>query len=511
MSENNGRRMTAERILEIDRKKLQKQIEERDCKIERENYPGDHTDLPGAVAAKKVPRRVPPYAPFPLADLPPILREYVDASAAAIGCDHAHVALPALAVAAGCIGNSCVIRLKDSWIEPCVIWAVTIAPSGQHKSPGWAKAVDPLMYYQCDLADEHEARRATHEEELLAWKDLPKDERGPRPECPKRPPCHVTSDATIEAVGELLADNPHGLLFTRDELDAWFQSFARYKGRGGNTDRPHWLELHRAGTLRIDRLTRERGCLTVRRACCSVTGTIQPQVLARALDDEALAAGLGARFLMAMPPARKRRWTEAEVHEDLARLYDALLRGLLAIPLADPAKRRPNHFTLSTEAKNTWVSWFTNWADATDAAEGEQAAAMAKLEAYAARLALLHHVVTLTAGDVGKLTLHPITETSLRAATSLTEWFAGEAVRVYSILRETAEERNCRQLMEWIKARGGSVYARDLQRANARRWPTSNHAEAALEGLAQLGFGEWRDVESGPTGGRPALEFCLHC
>jgi hypothetical protein len=365
------------------------------------------------------------------------------------------------------------------------------------------------MAHQCDLAEAHEAERAAHEEELTAWKDLPKDERGPRPDCPEQPPCYVTSDATIEAVGELLADNPHGLLFTRDELDAWFHSFTRYKGRGGNTDRPHWLELHRAGTLRIDRLTRERGRLTVRRACCSVAGTIQPQVLARALDDEALAAGLGARFLLAMPPARRRRWSEAEVDEDLMRRYDALLRGLLAIPLADPAKRRPNHFTLTTEAKKSWVSWFTKWGDATDAAEGEQAAALAKLEGYTARLALLHHVVSLTAADAEKLTLHPITETSFRAATGLTEWFAGETVRVYSILRETAEERDCRRLVEWIEARGGSIYPRDLQRANPRRWPTSGHAEGALEGLAQQGFGEWRDSTSGPSGGRPTRVFSI--
>ena len=37
------------------------------------------------------------------------------------------------------------------------------------------------------------------------------------PGCPEQPPCYVTSDATIEAIGELLADNPRGLLLARDE------------------------------------------------------------------------------------------------------------------------------------------------------------------------------------------------------------------------------------------------------------------------------------------------------
>src|SRR5260370_5684154 len=118
------------------------------------------------------------------------------------------------------------------------------------------------------------------------WKSLPKEERGDKPEEPEDPPCWITSDATIEALGELLRDNPRGLLLARDELDAWFQSFARYRGKSGGSDRAQWLELHQAGTLRIDRLTRERKRLAVRRAAVSLTGTIQPGLLANALDPD---------------------------------------------------------------------------------------------------------------------------------------------------------------------------------------------------------------------------------
>jgi hypothetical protein len=492
-----------------DQKRILAQIERGEAdqlRLDSQRQTGSGHDSGQSASSR---RRVPPYTPFPLSILPPILREYTHTSGAAIGCDPALVALPALVVSASCVGNSCAVRLKRGWTEPCVIWGLTVAPSGQLKSPGWAAAVDQLMAYQCELAEDYQAERTVYEEAITAWSDRPKQQRGERPGCPERPPCYVTSDATIEAVGELLADSPRGVLVARDELDGWFQSFTRYKGRGGNTDRPHWLEMHRAGTLRVDRLTRERGLLAVRRACCSITGTIQPQVLARALDDEALAAGLGARFLLAMPPARKRCWTEAEVDDDLAERYSRLLRELLGIPLADPVKRRPHVFVLAPRAKDCWVEWFTRWGEATDSAEGEQSAALAKLEAYTARLALLHHVVSLTAATPDRLAIHPITETSLHAAIGLVEWFAGEVVRVYSILRETTEERECRRLVEWIGARGGSVYPRDLQRANPRRWPTSGHAEAALEGLVGAGLGDWRDTLPGPVGGRPTRTFCL--
>jgi hypothetical protein len=200
---------------------------------------------------KKSPRVIPTYKPFPLSALPPILREYVDASAAAIGCDPALVALPGLAVVAGCIGNARAIRLKRGWTEPAVIWAVTVAPSGEQKSPAWSAAHDPMMAIQMELVDAAEE--------------------------PTKAPCHITGDATIWSVGEILRDNSRGVLLSRDELDGWFQSFTRFAGKG-TTDRPHWLELHRAGTLRVHRLTRARGPLSARRANCSICGTIQPLV-----------------------------------------------------------------------------------------------------------------------------------------------------------------------------------------------------------------------------------------
>jgi hypothetical protein len=466
--------------------------------------PASGDDAPGLA-----PRQVPPYKPFPVSALPPIVREYTEASAAAIGCDPALVAVPALPVLAGCIGNSCVVRLKHGWIEPSVIWAATLAPSGKLKTPAWAAAQDPLVEYQCELAGKDQRNREWYEQAIQEWRDRPRSERGPRPQLPQAEPCYVTSDATIEAVGRLLADNPHGLLLSRDELDGWLQSFVRYKGNAGGTDRPHWLELHRAGTLRKDRVTGDRPALTVRRACCSLTGTIQDDIFARALNDEAMAAGLCARILLAMPPPRKRVWTEAQVEENLAERYGNLLKALLAILLADVEKRKAHVFKLSDHAKQRWVEWVPTWGDKTDTSEGEQAAALAKLEGYAARLALVHHVVTLTVEDPSRLVVEDISENSMCAALTLVEWFAGEAARVYTILRETDAERVCRRLVEWIQARGGSTSARELHRANPRRWPSSEHAELALEVLVQSSLGEWRETHYGSTGGRPTRRFFL--
>jgi hypothetical protein len=288
----------------------------------------------GAASRKKRLRLLPPYTSFPLHCLPPVVSDLVKAAAEAIGCDPTLVAGPALAVVAGCIGNRRSVRVKGGWFEPCVIWSLTVADSGGHKSPAYRAVVNPLLELQIDLYDRHKEEVEEYHRAVEDWQQTPKDERGAKPEAPAEPTCFVTSDSTIEALGESLEGNPHGLLLARDELNGWFQSFTRYKG-GGGTDRPQWLELHAAGTLLIHRKTTERRRISVRRAAVSITGTIQPAVLAKALDQEALQAGLGARFLLSMPPRRRRIWNENELPEALLDRYQALLRSLLALPLQD--------------------------------------------------------------------------------------------------------------------------------------------------------------------------------
>jgi hypothetical protein len=475
----------------------------------------------GSVGGKNRYRPLPAFRPFPLRSLPPVLCDLVPAAAEGIGCDPALVALPALTVAAGCIGNARAIVLKRGWIEPSVVWSLTVAESGGHKSPAYYAAVQPLTDLQMDLFEQHQQRKQDHKKELEAYADLVrelKQQRGSfkglvKPPAPEEPPVHVTTDSTIEALGVLLGDNPHGLLLARDELDGWFQSFTRYKGKGG-TDRPQWLELHKAGTLILHRLTREQRCLSVRRAAVSITGTIQPSVLAGALDRDALQAGLGARFLLAMPPRRPRVWTEADLPDQLAADYRRLLLDLLGLPLADTAKRKPYYLGLSDAARRLWIEFYNEWGQVQHDAEGEQASAFAKIEAYSARLMLLHHVITemvvggprTPPGD-GR-NLPPLTEASARAGIELARWFAAEALRVYAMLHETQEERETRKLVEWIAAHGGRVTVRQLQRSNSRKWPSGELAEIALQVLVDAGLGRW-ELGPVPTRGPAAHYFVL--
>jgi Protein of unknown function (DUF3987) len=470
----------------------------------------------GNVGSKKRVRPLPPYQDFPIESFPPVLRDYVIAAAESIGCDVALVAVPALAAVAGAIGNSRCVLLKKGWVEPAVIWSATVAESGGHKSPAYHAAVNPLIELQIDLVEKHYDEVQQFNNSLAEWKEIPKESRGEKPTAPKKPPSHVTGDTTIEQLGELLRDSPKGLAVCRDELDGWFSSFTRYKGKSGGSDRSNWLELHRAGTMIVERLTREKGSLMVRRACASVTGTIQPSVLSKALDREALQCGMGARFLMAMPPKRRRVWTEAEIPDDLADRYLQLLQDLIALPMKNVAKRSPFVIGLSAIAKNEWVKFFDEWGGVQFAAEGEQASAFAKIESYATRLALVHHVVSHVAA--GTDDRKALTQPSMRAGIALARWFAYEATRIYAMLHECDDERQTRKMVEWVRSHAEpipslpgkfGVTVKAVQKSNSHRWPTSEDAEASLDSLVSLGVGDWHADPPRPGGGKRKRWFAI--
>src|SRR5205807_1633456 len=123
------------------------------------------------------------------------------------------------------------------------------------------------------------------------------------------------------------------------------------------------------------------------------------------------------------------------------------------------------------------------------AVDGELAASFSKLEGYAARLALVHHVVDRVAQHESDHC--PIGRTSMEAGIALSQWFAGEARRIYSTLGETIQETETRRLVEFIESRGGQISARELQRSSERKYPRAETAEAALQALVEAELAGW--------------------
>jgi hypothetical protein len=448
------------------------------------------------------PEGLPAYRPFPVDALPPRVREFSTEGAAALACDVVYLALPTLTVTASAIGNARTIRLKRDWEEASVVWTAIVAESGTVKTPGWKASTAALFRVQRQLLQKYREQLGEYEKRRAKARAEKADFDEPAPVYRRV----VCGDITIEKLSAVLEDNPRGLLVTRDELSAWLGGFTRYKTN--SSDLPAWLEMHRAGTVVVDRKSGEKQHYFVPRAAVSVCGGIQPGTLIRAMSAEFLEAGLAARILMAMPPRTLKRWTEAEISNETETAYHGLLDKLLALDLSTNADGWPvpAALPLTTSAKEVWLDFYREWATEQLSADEELAAAFAKLEGYAARFALVHSVVTQVVS--GTNARQAVDRPSVEAGIALARWFADEARRIYAALSESEEERTTRRLLDFIRAHDGRVTARMVQRSNQRRYPTAEHAELALTALTPL-WGSWAEQPSSTKGGQPTRLFVL--
>jgi hypothetical protein len=430
-----------------------------------------------------------PYEPPPLDLLPGYLQEHVRVEADAANVDVSFILLPMLSSLGAAIGNSRSVMLKPGWAEPPVVWTCIIAGSGQGKSPALKAATYLHAEMEKSFDAQNEAAMRTFEDEKASWVAQGRKKSGAEPAKPAFRTC-LMSDLTLEALATRLKDNRRGVLVEKDELSQWFASFDQYHD-GKGSDVSKWLSLHSGTRIAVDR----KGSTPIRvpnpRVC--LTGGIQPGVLKRALTHEFFERGLPARFISAAPPKRKRGWHEKGITE--ARRYE-VYESLLPLWSLQPDEGGPGLLMLSREARAVFAAFYDECAEQQEHIESERGTAfLSKLPAQAARFALIgqlarDHAVEMIQGCV------------MESACDLARWAARETQRIYATLAETKEQRQERELITFIRKKGGVVSVRDLLSGPRHYRGNKEKAEAALEELVGQGVAErFEDrPERGPAG-----------
>lgn len=448
---------------------------------------------------------VPEMEPFPLEVFPPRIAAFIKAAAKSTQTDPAMIALPALSAMGAVIGVNHRVDLGGGYVQPPVIWTAVVSPSGSGKTPAMKAALDPVSKMNREIHAENAQDRARYEIDLQNWNDLPKNEKGDRPQ-PPAPQRLVVSDVTSEALAPIFLDNPKGLLVTRGELNSFFQSFDAYRHGGKGGDREKWLEIFDAGEITVDRKTGDPKTIFVPIAGASIAGTIQPAILAAAFSSEAFSSGLAARFLLAHPPATIRRWGDRTlIPQPLSDDYEQIFRKLKETPKATPFEDETFH-ALTPEAEEQWAEFHdANHIHYLEADSDALRSLASKAETYAARLALILHLLRWANDE--QIDPLKIDSESMRRAVRLVVWFRNETERVYSILAGDAAEGIDQSIIRWIAAKGGQVTARDLQQGPRRFRRSAEAAEEALQGLVNARIGSWEDTSGN---GRPTRLFRLN-
>ncbi|HEX5400474.1 MAG TPA: YfjI family protein [Verrucomicrobiae bacterium] len=448
------------------------------------------------------------FEPPPINRLPEPLAEYVTKAAESIGCDPCLVIMPALAACAAAIGDSRAVQIKPGWNEWPILWTKVIAASGTLKTPAMKAAMRGLEEAQRKAFEKCNLAEAQHKADIADW--IKRGREGVEPSPPKLESYYI-GDATLEAVCGLLDANPRGLLQKRDELSGWLGGFDKYSE--GN-EAAQWLEAHSGNPIRVDRKGGDKKNLYIPHGLISVTGTIQEPVLRKMLtgeDAQHFDNGLAARFLMAMPPERARRWSEAIIPPALTQKYEELFSDLLALKPeieADTGRRSPALVTWAPETKRRFVEFVNaNGKEILSCKNSRLKSAWSKLEGQAARIALVFHCVREahlpSPGDGAKM----ISADTLDAALAWIEWLKNETRRIYYTLAHAGDVRQADKLLDFAQRNGGQITARDAAR-NGAGGRSADEVESVMCGLVAAGLAEWFSPEQ-PKGGRPTRYFRL--
>ena len=231
--------------------------------------------------------------------LPDALRAWIMDEAERMPCPPEFIAAPALVALGSIIGARCAIKPKaqDSWLIVPNVWGGIVGDPSAKKTPAWSAALRPLDGLIARAHEEHETAQADYETEKVVFdaqklaiegriKEAAKkpgkgdpvsiaeqlralQEQAPEEPTPLR---YRTNDTTVEKLGELLRDNPRGVLVLRDELVGLIATWER-EGREG--DRAFFLEGWN-GDQSFDTDRIKRGHISIPNLCVSIFGASSP-------------------------------------------------------------------------------------------------------------------------------------------------------------------------------------------------------------------------------------------
>jgi hypothetical protein len=475
--------------------------------------------------------------------LPEALRVWIIDEAERMPCPPDFIAAAALVALGSIVGARCAMKPKarDSWLIVPNLWGGIVGDPSAKKSPACGAALKPLDRLIAKALEAHAAAQADYETEKVvfdAHKDaiegrikeaakkpskgdpasIAKELRTHGEQAPEAPALrrYKTNDSTVEKLGELLRENPAGLLVLRDELVGLIATWER-EGREG--ERAFFLEAWN-GNQSFDTDRIGRGHISIPNLCASIFGGIQPDKLTVYLEQAAHALandGMLQRFqLLVYPDARRWEWRDRApdkaarerafaVFEALAD-FDPVAWG--AAPADDFAKFP--HFCFDDEAQAVFIEWSGDMHRARIPNEDEPLIRqhLAKFDKLFPALALVFHLVDCAAqgirGSVSK-------EAALRAA-AWCEYLEAHARRCFGLLKD--DGLRAAQALAAKLERGAledGFTLRDVRRNQWRSLTTDDAIQAALDWLEDE---DWLRSEAtggtGPGSGRRTLHYRIH-
>ena len=446
-------------------------------------------------------------------------------------CPIDYAAVTTMVALGAVIGKKIGIRpkaLDDGFEVIPNCWGMLIGRPSELKTPAMAQAIEPLKRLEIASSDDYDKRMKEYlaESELMeiavkesradAKKMVKKGDRSGAkallidlqdhaPEPPTRRRL-IVNDATVEKLGELLNENPNGLLLERDELSGWLQSLSK---EDHTNDRAFYLEaFNGTGSYVYDRIG--RGTIDISSVCVSVIGTIQPGRLAPYLS-HAIKQGVGddgfaQRFQLAVYPDSVVQWryVDRKADESAREAVNAVFDRISKMETPTPLDGDGSYYThFDAEAQELFIEWWMRLES--EIRSGEIHPAMeAHLTKYRSLLPSLALIVQIAESE--NLT---VKADAVRKAIGWCKYLKSHAERIYAMSLDPSTT-NAKAILNKIKQGklGERFKQRDIQQKCWSGLTEGKDVGKALNLLEEHRY-IFSEVNQGATG-RPSTVYCIN-
>lgn len=268
---------------------------------------------------------------FPWDSIPKVIANYCQIAGYFHSTRPEWVFIHLLAACGVAVGKKFRIEARQGWIEPPIIWTLTVEDSGRNKSEALKIGVQFLVEKQS-----HINRKARKE----FFDDKAKHDMNRKNSKPvfKLTQFYITSDATYEGLISNLArvenDTP-AILIKAEELGTFFNNF--YTGKKDNTE--HWIQCYGGRLEACMRKTEDSQVIPPEHGTICITGGCQPNVFKKYLKKNMfMDNGVTWRFLIVYTPhldpvelpknEAEYKYTQTQLKnatDELKQIFDTLL------------------------------------------------------------------------------------------------------------------------------------------------------------------------------------------
>ncbi len=454
---------------------------------------------------------------YPVASLPPLIRDAIYEVASYVKAPLAMIAASALSAVSTAVQTRYSVQRDSALSGPATLYLLTVAESGERKSTVDKMFTGPIRDWEAEQVKRLREQRAQYKAQLEDWErqaetlqknfqmgfqSVQPGQLDPRvvhdlakPQEPKLVRL-LRDDDTPEALAMALADYPVASVISAEAGTIFGSHGMKAEAVMGNLAQAN--QMWDGGIINQSRVSRE--AIRVEGMRVTMGLQVQPAVLdAFVAKSGNLATGIGyfSRFLFSHPESTQgsRYYDAAPVDRPALRAFCNRMTELLNVEAEfdEYGRLRPTYVTFDQEAHHVWVGFHDEVEESLggDYLYSGIKGVASKAADNAARLACCAHVFSSHPGAP----VAPISVRAMVGACHMMRWYLDEAVRFGRTSDMAPEVGDAQMLEEWlvreVKNRGrdgGSVVitVNDVRKKgpNKLRQARSKKLDDALELLS---------------------------